>query len=276
MTAAPSAGARPPTAPGRRGTPAQPRWCRGSAGSAPSDQDDAADGDQRRRRSSGPAARRVDHRCTAAAPASTSDGHPAGDARPCGSTVACWYLVRPVTTAGEERRVRPHCAQPRGDRGPAVPAGSSSSGYRHGGAPRTRCSHPHGGDRGWWHDRAMAEPTAPPLAAAQDEVAELLSDLIRIDTTNTGDTATSAGERAAAEWVACKLADVGIESPDLRVRAGPGQPGRPHRGHRPQPRRRCSCTATSTSCPPTRPSGACTRSPARSATATSGAAARST
>ena len=43
-------------------------------------------------------------------------------------------------------------------------------------------------------------------------MAELLSDLIRIDTTNTGDTATSAGERAAAEWVACKLADVGIES----------------------------------------------------------------
>jgi acetylornithine deacetylase/succinyl-diaminopimelate desuccinylase-like protein len=59
---------------------------------------------------------------------------------------------------------------------------------------------------------SMAEPTVAPLAAAQDEVAELLSDLIRIDTTNTGDTARSAGERAAAEWVACKLADVGIES----------------------------------------------------------------
>src|SRR5919107_160328 len=58
----------------------------------------------------------------------------------------------------------------------------------------------------------MAEPTAPPLAVAQAEVAELLSDLIRIDTTNTGDTRTSAGERSAAEWVACKLADVGIES----------------------------------------------------------------
>ena len=58
----------------------------------------------------------------------------------------------------------------------------------------------------------MADPTPQPLAGAQDEVAELLSDLIRIDTTNTGDTATSAGERAAAEWVACKLAEVGIES----------------------------------------------------------------
>ncbi|MGZ6924992.1 M20/M25/M40 family metallo-hydrolase, partial [Oryzihumus sp.] len=52
----------------------------------------------------------------------------------------------------------------------------------------------------------------PAPTQAQDEVAELLSDLIRIDSTNTGDTATSAGERTAAEWVACKLADVGIDS----------------------------------------------------------------
>jgi acetylornithine deacetylase/succinyl-diaminopimelate desuccinylase-like protein len=58
----------------------------------------------------------------------------------------------------------------------------------------------------------MSETTAAPLAGAQQEVAELLSDLIRIDTTNTGDTATSAGERAAAEWVAGKLDEVGIAS----------------------------------------------------------------
>src|SRR3978361_1784357 len=58
----------------------------------------------------------------------------------------------------------------------------------------------------------MAETPAQPLAAAQDEVAELLSELIRIDTTNTGDTATGKGERAAAEWVAGKLDEVGIES----------------------------------------------------------------
>ncbi len=51
-----------------------------------------------------------------------------------------------------------------------------------------------------------------PLARAQAEVAELLSDLIRIDTTNTGETATSAGERKAAEWVAGKLDEVGIAS----------------------------------------------------------------
>jgi acetylornithine deacetylase/succinyl-diaminopimelate desuccinylase-like protein len=57
-----------------------------------------------------------------------------------------------------------------------------------------------------------AEPPAVPLAGAQDEVAELLSDLIRIDTTNTGDTATGKGERAAAEWVAGKLDEIGVES----------------------------------------------------------------
>lgn len=47
---------------------------------------------------------------------------------------------------------------------------------------------------------------------AEDEVAGILSDLIRIDTTNTGDTSTSAGERAAAEYVAASLAEVGIDS----------------------------------------------------------------
>jgi acetylornithine deacetylase/succinyl-diaminopimelate desuccinylase-like protein len=58
----------------------------------------------------------------------------------------------------------------------------------------------------------MSETTPTPLAGAQSEVAELLSDLIRIDTTNTGDSATSAGERKAAEWVAAKLDEVGISS----------------------------------------------------------------
>ncbi|CCH87996.1 putative peptidase M20 [Modestobacter italicus] len=58
----------------------------------------------------------------------------------------------------------------------------------------------------------MSETNPTPLAGAQAEVAELLSDLIRIDTTNTGDTATSAGERKAAEWVAAKLDEVGISS----------------------------------------------------------------
>ncbi len=47
---------------------------------------------------------------------------------------------------------------------------------------------------------------------AQDEVVELCRDLIRIDTTNTGDSATSAGERIAAEYVAAKLAEVNLDA----------------------------------------------------------------
>lgn len=43
------------------------------------------------------------------------------------------------------------------------------------------------------------------------EVVDLCRDLIRIDTTNTGDTETAAGERVAAEYVAEKLAEVGLE-----------------------------------------------------------------
>ena len=46
---------------------------------------------------------------------------------------------------------------------------------------------------------------------ATDEVIELCRDLLRIDTTNTGDLETSAGERLAAEYVAEKLAEVGLE-----------------------------------------------------------------
>jgi len=46
---------------------------------------------------------------------------------------------------------------------------------------------------------------------AQDEVVELASELIRIDTTNTGDPDTVTGEREAAEYVAAKLSEVGFE-----------------------------------------------------------------
>jgi acetylornithine deacetylase/succinyl-diaminopimelate desuccinylase-like protein len=48
-------------------------------------------------------------------------------------------------------------------------------------------------------------------ASAEDEVVELASELIRIDTTNTGDPDTVTGEREAAEYVAAKLAEVGYE-----------------------------------------------------------------
>ena len=53
----------------------------------------------------------------------------------------------------------------------------------------------------------MSEPNT----VASDEVVEICRDLIRIDTTNTGDNDTSAGERVAAEYVAGKLAEVGLE-----------------------------------------------------------------
>ncbi|KAA2253973.1 M20/M25/M40 family metallo-hydrolase [Solihabitans fulvus] len=52
----------------------------------------------------------------------------------------------------------------------------------------------------------------PGLRVAQDEVVTLASELIRIDTTNTGDPATVVGERVAAEWVAEQLAEVGFET----------------------------------------------------------------
>lgn len=53
--------------------------------------------------------------------------------------------------------------------------------------------------------------SADGAAAAADEVVELTSELIRIDTTNTGDPDTLAGERDAAEYVAEKLTEVGYE-----------------------------------------------------------------
>ncbi|MEU8818878.1 M20/M25/M40 family metallo-hydrolase [Actinoplanes sp. NPDC048796] len=47
---------------------------------------------------------------------------------------------------------------------------------------------------------------------AVEEVTGLCRDLLRIDTTNTGDPRTTVGERVAAEYVAEKLGEVGIES----------------------------------------------------------------
>jgi acetylornithine deacetylase/succinyl-diaminopimelate desuccinylase-like protein len=58
------------------------------------------------------------------------------------------------------------------------------------------------------------------VRTAEHEVVDLCRDLIRIDTTNTGDLATSAGERAAAEYVAEKLSEVGIEPTVLESAAG--------------------------------------------------------
>ncbi|HEV8559893.1 MAG TPA: M20/M25/M40 family metallo-hydrolase [Actinophytocola sp.] len=49
------------------------------------------------------------------------------------------------------------------------------------------------------------------LGAAEAEVVGLTSELIRIDTTNTGELETTVGERVAAEYVAGKLGEVGYD-----------------------------------------------------------------
>lgn len=60
------------------------------------------------------------------------------------------------------------------------------------------------------------------MSSAENEVVGLASDLIRIDTTNTGDPRTLVGERAAAEYVAEKLSEVGYDMTYVES----GAPGR--------------------------------------------------
>ena len=62
-----------------------------------------------------------------------------------------------------------------------------------------------------------------PASTAVSEVVGLASDLIRIDTTNTGDPDTLVGERAAAEYVAGKLSDVGFETTYVESGDTPGR-----------------------------------------------------
>jgi acetylornithine deacetylase/succinyl-diaminopimelate desuccinylase-like protein len=65
----------------------------------------------------------------------------------------------------------------------------------------------------------VTEQTASAAVTAQDEVASLCSDLIRIDTTNRGDH-SGPGERAAAEHVAALLAEVGLAPEILESHPG--------------------------------------------------------
>ncbi|ODR06416.1 hypothetical protein AWC25_04125 [Mycobacterium sherrisii] len=58
--------------------------------------------------------------------------------------------------------------------------------------------------------------------ASSDEVIEVVSRLIRFDTTNTGDPETTRGEAECAQWVAAQLAEVGYEPQYLES----GAPGR--------------------------------------------------
>ncbi|MGI5453355.1 M20/M25/M40 family metallo-hydrolase [Streptomyces sp. CA-249302] len=56
----------------------------------------------------------------------------------------------------------------------------------------------------------MSDTDTARAVSGEDEVVDLCRDLIRIDTSNYGDH-SGPGERAAAEWVAGKLAEVGLE-----------------------------------------------------------------
>jgi acetylornithine deacetylase/succinyl-diaminopimelate desuccinylase-like protein len=53
--------------------------------------------------------------------------------------------------------------------------------------------------------------TEPRDTTTQDEAIQFTSELIRIDTSNTGEADTTVGERAAAEYVAGKLGEVGYD-----------------------------------------------------------------
>jgi acetylornithine deacetylase/succinyl-diaminopimelate desuccinylase-like protein len=55
-----------------------------------------------------------------------------------------------------------------------------------------------------------------------DEVVDLVSELIRFDTTNTGDLETTKGEAECARWVAAQLEEVGFETEYVEA----GAPGR--------------------------------------------------
>jgi acetylornithine deacetylase/succinyl-diaminopimelate desuccinylase-like protein len=56
----------------------------------------------------------------------------------------------------------------------------------------------------------------------EDEVVDLVSSLIRFDTSNTGDPATTKGEAECAHWVAAQLEEVGYQTEYLEA----GAPGR--------------------------------------------------
>lgn len=66
----------------------------------------------------------------------------------------------------------------------------------------------------------MVTVTAYPEAT--DEVVDLVSELIRFDTSNTGDPETTKGEAECARWVAAKLEEAGFETEYVEA----GAPGR--------------------------------------------------
>ena len=63
----------------------------------------------------------------------------------------------------------------------------------------------------------------------EDEVVRICQELIRIDTSNYGD-GTGPGERAAAEYTAGLITEVGLDGRDFRIGAGPRQRRHPDCG----------------------------------------------
>ena len=110
-------------------------------------------------------------------------------------------------------------------------AGRGADAVRPGGLGHTR--------PGRWNYRKVTE--SAPLTA-EDEVARLCRDLIRIDTSNPGDH-SGPGERAAAEHVAGLLSEVGLEPVVARVAPEADQRRRADRGRGQEPSRAAGARA---------------------------------
>ena len=79
--------------------------------------------------------------------------------------------------------------------------------------------------------------TVTPPSNAEAEVVDLVSALIRFDTSNTGELETTKGEAECARWVAEQLRRGRLRDRIRRGRrAGPGQRVRPAQGRGPRPR----------------------------------------
>lgn len=120
----------------------------------------------------------------------------------------------------------------------------------------------------------MSETDTARSVTGEDEVVDLCRELIQIDTSNYGDH-SGPGERKAAEYVAEKLAEVGLEPQIFESHPGRASTVARIEGEDP-PGPRSSSTVTPTSYRPTRTTGPTTPSRARSPTAACGAGGPST
>ncbi|MHA3022015.1 M20/M25/M40 family metallo-hydrolase [Mycobacterium sp. BMJ-28] len=75
---------------------------------------------------------------------------------------------------------------------------------------------------GWPKPSGLPGGRKGDVTRPEDEVVDLVSSLIRFDTSNTGDPATTKGEAECAHWVAAQLEEVGYQTEYLEA----GAPGR--------------------------------------------------